>query len=94
LPDSIEELELDYSFNLELNDLPSSIKKIIFNKHSYYDKPLNNLPKRIELLELPSEYDIPITNIPREFKKIICSKNYKFIDDYSNFEVGTYLLKN
>jgi hypothetical protein len=88
LPDSIEELELDYMFNLELNDLLSSIKKIIFYKHSKYNKPLNNLPKAVELLELPHKYNIPI-NIPQEFKKIICSKDYKFIDDFSSFVVET-----
>jgi hypothetical protein len=48
------------------------------------------LPKGIELLELPSEYNISITNIPQGLKKIICSKNYKFIDDFSNFEIETY----
>jgi hypothetical protein len=90
LPDSIEELELDYYFNLELNDLPSSIKKIIFNKRSYYNKSLNNLPKAVELLELPSKYNLPIINIPQKLNKIICSKDYKFIDDLTNFNVETY----
>jgi hypothetical protein len=90
LPDSIEELELDWNFNLELNDLPSSIKKIIFNQYSDYNKPLNNLPKVVELLVLPFEYNLQIINIPRELKKIICSKHYKFIDDFSNFNVETY----
>jgi hypothetical protein len=90
LSDNIEELELGRNFNLELNDLPSSIKKIIFHNQSKYDKPLNNLPKNVELLELPDEYKIPIINIPQELKKIFCSKDYKFIDDFSNFNVETY----
>jgi hypothetical protein len=89
LPDSIEELEFGYYFNLELNDLPSSIKKIIFNKQSDYNKPLNNLPKAVELLELPHKYNLPIINIPQEFKKIICSKDYEFINDFSSFVVET-----
>jgi hypothetical protein len=90
LPDSIEELELSHNFDLELNDLPSSIKKIIFQEDSEYDKPLNNLPKNIELLQLPYEYKIPIINKPKKLKKIICSKNYIFINDFSNFNVETY----
>jgi hypothetical protein len=90
LPDTIEELELCFFFNLELNDLPSSIKKIIFNKRSYYNKSLNNLPKTVELLELPSKYNLPIINIPQKLKSIICSKDYKFIDEFTNFNIETY----
>jgi hypothetical protein len=90
LPNNIEELELGRMFNLELNDLPSSIKKIVFDKHCDYNIPLNNLPKGLELLALPYNYEIPITNIPQGLKKIICSKYYKFIDDFSNFIVETY----
>jgi hypothetical protein len=90
LPNSIEELELGYYFDFELNDLPSSIKKIVFQKNSKYNKPLNNLPKGIKLLELPTRYDIPIINIPIKLKKIICSKKYRFKNDFSNFELETY----
>jgi len=55
LPSSIEELVLGLDFNLELNDLPSSIKKIkICNTR--YDKKLNNLPTGIKLLEINSKY--------------------------------------
>jgi hypothetical protein len=48
------------------------------------------LPKGVELLELPSKYSVQIVNIPQELKKIICSKDYKFIDDFANFELETY----
>ena len=59
LPSSIEELELGLDFNLELNDLPSSIKKIkILNED--YDKKLNNLPNQIESLEISSRYKVQI----------------------------------
>jgi hypothetical protein len=90
LPNSIEELKLGCDFNLELNDLPSSIKKIIFDKDSKYNIPLNNLPKAVKLLVLPYKYNIPIINIHQELKKIICSKKYRFINDFSNFNVETY----
>ena len=59
LPSNVVELEFGGSFNLELNDLPNSIKKIkILN--SGYDKKLNNLPTRIETLEISKYYEIPI----------------------------------
>jgi len=66
LPSGIIELEFGHSFNLELNNLPSSIKKIkILN--IYYDKKLNNLPNSIETLELRVHYKIPID---RKYKNL------------------------
>ena len=59
LPSSIEELAFGRFFNLELNDLPSSIKKIIINNPSY-NKKLNNLPNQIETLEISYEYKVQI----------------------------------
>lgn len=47
LPNSIDELYLGSNFDLELNDLPSSIKILSFDIDSNYDKELNNLPKFI-----------------------------------------------
>ena len=66
LPSSIEELEFGHYFNLELNDLPSSIKKIkIINRD--YNKKLNNLPIGIEHLEISVNYKVPIK---REYKNL------------------------
>ena len=45
----LEVLKLDELFDLELNNLPTLIKKIIFNKMSDYNKELNCLPKFVEL---------------------------------------------
>ena len=59
LPFGIEEIDFGYSFNLELNNLPNSIKKIIIG-NAKYDKKLNNLPNSIETLEIKSSYKIPI----------------------------------
>ena len=72
LPSNIEELVLGDCFNLELNDLPNSIKKIkIINE--FYNKKLNNLPNQIKTLEISSRYVIPID---REYKNLnIVKKN-------------------
>ena len=60
LPLSIEELVFGPEFNLELNDLPNSIKKIkILN--SSYDKKLNNLPTGIKYLEISKYYKKKLT---------------------------------
>ena len=56
LPNSIEELYLGYNFDLELNDLPNSIKILLFDCDSKYNKELNNLPKSLEKLYLPTNY--------------------------------------
>ena len=53
LSSNIEVLELGYNFNLELNDLPNSLKKIIFYRYSKYNKELNCLPKFVEHIQLP-----------------------------------------
>ena len=55
LPDSVEELVLEWGFNLELNDLPSSIKKLIINSDDYVHE-LNCLPNNLEYLKLPNKY--------------------------------------
>ena len=66
LPSNIEELVLCHHFDLELDDLPSSIKKIkILNEH--YNKKLNNLPTKIELLEISYRYKVPIE---KEYKNL------------------------
>ena len=90
LSSNIEVLELDYYFNLELNDLPTSLKKIIFNKDSGYNKELNCLPKFVEQIQLPENYDKQIKNLPSKLNKVICLPQYKYIENFNNLEVLTY----
>ena len=63
LPNTIEELYLGCNFDLELNDLPSSIKILSFDNNSYYNKDLNNLPQSLEKLYLPEIYNKEIYNL-------------------------------
>jgi hypothetical protein len=70
LHNNIEELYLGYHFDLELNNLPNSIKIIKFNVHSKYKKELNNLSESLEVLELPKKYSTPITNVNPDCKII------------------------
>lgn len=88
LPDSIEELELGENFDLELNNLPTSLKKIIFDKRSRYNKELNNLPYSIEYLYLPHRYNKKIINIPNNLKIIYLNLNYNYINDFKNYELN------
>ena len=90
LPDNIEEIELRYNFNLELDNVPSSIKKIIFSKNSKYNKELNCLSNRTEIPWLLFGYNFPIKNIPHKLKKLICSKNYPFKTNFVGVEVETH----
>ena len=55
LPSNIVELELGRNFDLELDNLSSSIKKIKIQNPGY-DKKLNNLPTGIEHLEINTIY--------------------------------------
>jgi len=83
LSDNIEELELGEYFNLELNNLPTSIKKITFEIYCQYNHKLNCLPKFLECIQLPVNYDKKLLNISNNLK-IICSKKYKYKNDYIN----------
>jgi hypothetical protein len=74
-------------FILELNNLPQSIKKIIFHKKSIHNKELNCLPNFVEFIQLPKEYGKKILRLPLELKTIRCSKNYKFVNDFANYYV-------
>ena len=64
LHDGIIVLELHSCFNLELNNLPQSIKKLIIYRDTY-NYELNCLPNNIEYLRLPECYDKPIKNYPK-----------------------------
>lgn len=69
LTNSLEILELDEKFVLELINLPNSIKQVIFSKNSVYDESLNNLPNSVEYLKLPQEYIFKIKKFPKNLKK-------------------------
>ena len=71
LTNNIEELNLGMNFNLELNNLPNSIKIIRLNINSNYNLELNNLPKSLEILELPKKYNKEIKNLSSNCKIIL-----------------------
>ena len=90
LPNSIVELELGYDFNLQMDNLPTSIKKIIIDKGSSYNKDLNCLPDFVEELHLNRYYKKRILNIPSNLKKIICSTKYPYKNDFTMCIVEIY----
>ena len=92
LPNCIEKLELGTSFDSKLDNLPTSIRKIIFyklkcSKLTIYDFELNCLPNFVEFLQLPKMYDKRILRLPDKLKQIACSKDYKYVNDFSNYDV-------
>ena len=90
LPNSIEEIIFGSRFNLELQNLPNSIKKISFDYYGDYDKKLNCLPEFVEYLELNRDYNNKIKKFPLNLKIIKCSKNYKYIDDFKDYNIIKY----
>jgi hypothetical protein len=87
LSNNIQELTLGINFNLELNNLPNSIKKIIFNEQSRYNYKLDNLPNSLEYLELNKNYAHPIQKFPFNLSTIKCSSKYKYINNFNNIEL-------
>lgn len=75
-----------------MQNLPSGLKKIIFNKYfeddsdneyssdgsenDYYTNELNLLPNSLEYLVLPANYKNSILNHAPNLCTIVCSKNY------------------
>ena len=90
LPNSIMELKLNRFFNLQMDNLPTSIKKIIIDKKSIYNKDLNCLPDFVEELHLNAKYKKRIMRIPSNLKKLVCHKNYPHINDFSTYDVKIY----
>ena len=90
LPNSIIELKLEFNFNLRIDNLPTSIKKLVFSMESDYNKDLNSLPNFIEELHLPNSYSKPILNIPTNLKKLVCCKKYKHRLDFANKGVQVF----
>jgi len=82
LHNNIEELII-YDNDLNLDNLPNSIKKIYI---IHYKKELNNLPNSIKYLELKN-YKLKIKKIPKNLKTIKCCEDYKYIDDFKDYEV-------
>ena len=69
LQDSIIQLNLGEDFDSSLDNLPNSLKKIIFNEHCYfYSKKINNLPIGLEILQLPKNFNSERVIIPPNCK--------------------------
>jgi len=82
LHNNIEKLKI-IETNLNLDNLPNSIKKLYIDD---YKKELNNLPNSIEYLELV-DYNLKIRKIPKNLKTLKWDKDYKYIDDFKDYEV-------
>jgi len=65
------------------NNLPNSIKKIYI---TCYKKEINNLQNSIEYLEL-TYYKLKIKKFHKNLKTIKCNKEYKYINDFKDYEV-------
>lgn len=82
LPNSLEELCLASYFNSPLYNLPSGLKKLVFDNYTEYDEvydhELNLLSNSLEYLALPNTYDKKILNFPPNLHLIKCSKNYVY----------------
>ena len=82
---------LKRDFNLELNNLLSSLNKLIIENENYVHE-LNCLPNNIEYLQLPYYYNKEIKKYPKQLKTIKCYKDYKYIDEVNQngLKIETY----
>ncbi len=50
------DVKSNMNFNLQIDNLPTLIKKLVINKRSYYNLDLNFLPDYVEELQLNRFY--------------------------------------
>lgn len=85
LGENIEYLYLHYSFDQELDNLPSQLKYLII-KSCELSKPINYLPETLEYLVIKNKQFI-IHNLPSNLKEL-------YIDGLMNYEIGMPKLPN
>ena len=73
-----------------MDNLPTSIKKLIICPNSNYNMDLNCLPDFIEELHLNVNYKKRILHIPSNLKKLICHKDYPYKDDFAMCRIEFY----
>lgn len=77
----LEEIEIGFVFDTEIQNLPSSIRKLSFHASSKYNRDIV-LPLGLEELVTSKCYNKRIWSMPLRLKKVTCSWNYDYIEDF------------
>lgn len=77
MPEGITDLQLGMNFNQPLNNLPSTIKRIVIRKnndvgYTKFNQPIDYLPPGLEELYIHfnQEFNHPLYNLPTGLKKL------------------------
>ena len=86
LSNNLKELILSgkINSNLQICDLPTSLKRVIIKPDSDFNADLNSLPDFVEYIEINNKYQKKILKFPKNLKEIKCSIKYKYIKQIIN----------
>jgi len=72
---NITEVVFGWDFRQNIDNLPSSIKTIIFCSY-YFDLPIDSLPYSLETLKLSKFFDNPLDNLPEALQTIYFGEHF------------------
>ena len=90
LPHSLKTLYLGGDFDMNLDNLPSALYQLDFDKKSCFRRDLNNLPNSIKILGLPIGYTKSLLNLPDSIKMVSVSHSYDKTKINSNIKDITH----
>lgn len=86
LPESLERLDIRYSYNIKSNEyfanLPNNIKVLLIDNLLFDD--LMHLPDSIEKITFGNCFNKRIGYLPKNLKIIDFDKNYKYLEEFKN----------
>lgn len=85
-------LVLDQEFQGSMASLPSTLKKLEFQRHNCFNQPLDNLPQGLEVLKLGHFFDKPLDTLPRSLKVLII-RSKSFNHPLDNLPQGLKVLQ-
>jgi hypothetical protein len=85
-PNPIEVIKFPPKFNEPIDNLPNTVKKIIFSRHnSKFNCKIDDLPTSLEFLETGYSFNQPINSLPQSVTYLVLGK--KFSQSLDNLPV-------
>ncbi len=79
-PDNLVKIYYGSNYNKPIDNLPDSVREIIFQKHSRFNKKIKKLPNSLVKLVLGEKFYYPLCKLPNSVNTIIIyNKHYKFV---------------
>jgi hypothetical protein len=84
IPESINEIGFMRDFNLEINNLPSKLKKLDLSLCENFNQPLDNLPNGLKILILNEYYPNVLDYLPESLEELSFNCNKTYLHGFNN----------